>query len=505
MRIVIVEDEITIREGMARLIKTHTEHTIAGEGSNGKEGLELILRFKPDLVITDIQMPVMNGLEMIKEIYDMQLHIHAVILSGYSEFEYAKKALQFGVDDYLLKPLAAEDVKELLIKIDERIRREKQKEQGTRESCIRDILFCHIEENADIHMKLAQTCGLLPDMKYLLIMGYLGAAPATYKNEVEKELRMIRSKFPETHIYSFYQENTRMFYCLSAGYMNMDDLKLCFYIRLINSCKGKREQPVWTEEAFTGLQELKKTGDNLNAYLTYAITLGGDDWINEKAVSRFRPDSYVYPLEITNSLKNSICSSDTEKIQKASKSFLEYFAKHNFDSYNVRQAFLKTYYMISDLLVDFDKGLFEQLKNSNILRLMGEALTKVELETAYLDMIRLLTGQKVKREDISNYTIKKAINYIREHYQESITLEEVSRKLEITPEYLSTLFNRVMEINFSTFLKQFRVSHAKRLLKGTDLKIYEVSEKVGYGDPKYFMRVFKEVQGISPGEYRQSN
>lgn len=505
MRIVIVEDEITIREGMARLIKTHTEHTIAGEGSNGKEGLELILRFKPDLVITDIQMPVMNGLEMIKEIYDLQLHIHTVILSGFSEFEYAKKALQFGVDDYLLKPLAAEDVKELLNKIDERIRGEKQKEQGTRESCIRDILFGYIEENADIHMKIAQTCGFLPDMKYLLIMGYLGAAPATYKNEVDKELRILHSKFPEAHIYSFYQENTRMFYCLSAGYMNLDDLKLCFYIRLINSCKGKREQPVWTEEAFTGLQDLKKTGDNLNAYLTYAITLGGDGWINETAVSRFRPDSYVYPLEITNSLKNSICSSNTEEIHKASKSFLEYFNKHNFDSYNTRQTFFKTYYMISDLLFDFDKGLYEQLKNSNILRLMGEALTRVELETAYLDMIRLLTGQKVKREDISNYTIKKAINYIREHYQESITLEEVSRKLEITPEYLSTLFNRVMEINFSTFLKQFRVSHAKRLLKGTELKIYEVSEKVGYGDPKYFMRVFKEVQGISPGEYRQSN
>lgn len=505
MRIVIVEDEIAIREGMARLIKTHTEHIIVGEGINGKEGLELILRFKPDLVITDIQMPVMNGLEMIKELFDMQLHIHAVILSGYSEFEYAKKALQFGVDDYLLKPLAAEDVEELLKRIDERIRKEKQKEQGTRESCIRDILFGYTEDNADIHTRLAQTCGFLPDMKYLLIMGYLGAAPATYKNDVEKELRLIRGKFPKAHIYSFYQENSRMFYCLFAGYMDMDDLKLCFYIRLINPSKGKKEQPIWTEEAFTGLQELKKTGDKLNAYLANAISLGGDGWINDEAVSRFRPASYIYPLDIINSLKNGICSSDNEEIEKASKSFLEYFKNHNFDSYNIRQAFLKTYYMISDLLVDFDKGLFEQLKNSNILRLMGEALTRVELETAYLDMIRLLTGQKVKREGISNYTIKKAINYIREHYQESITLEEVSGKLEITPEYLSTLFNRVMEINFSTFLKQFRVSHAKRLLKGTDLKIYEISEKVGYSDPKYFMRVFKEVQGISPGEYRQSN
>ena len=75
--------------------------------------------------------------------------------------------------------------------------------------------------------------------------------------------------------------------------------------------------------------------------------------------------------------------------------------------------------------------------------------------------------------------------------------------LDITPEYLSTLFNREMGINFSVFLKQFRISHAKRMLKGTDRKVYEIANAVGYNDPKYFQRVFKEVVGVSPGEYRQ--
>ena len=82
-------------------------------------------------------------------------------------------------------------------------------------------------------------------------------------------------------------------------------------------------------------------------------------------------------------------------------------------------------------------------------------------------------------------------------------MEEVARKLEITPEYLSALFNREMNINFSIFVKEFRISHAKRLLKGTNLKIYEIAQMVGYQDPKYFNRVFKEVQGISPGEFRE--
>ena len=132
-------------------------------------------------------------------------------------------------------------------------------------------------------------------------------------------------------------------------------------------------------------------------------------------------------------------------------------------------------------------------------------MTWRELEYAYRDLIQAVTSTKSKREDISNYVIKKAISYIRENYQTGLTLDEVASVLEITPEYLSTLFNREVGINFSTFLKQFRMSHAKRLLKGSNMKIYEIAGAVGYSDPKYFQRVFKEEIGISPGEYRQMN
>ena len=108
-----------------------------------------------------------------------------------------------------------------------------------------------------------------------------------------------------------------------------------------------------------------------------------------------------------------------------------------------------------------------------------------------------------QKEDISNYAIKRAISYIRMHYNENIMLEELANKLDITPEYLSTLFNREVGVNFSSFLKDFRISHAKRLLKCSDKKIYEIAEEVGYPDSKYFNRVFKEKVGVSPREYRQ--
>ena len=123
MRIIIVEDEIKIREGMGKLIESLTDHIVLGEASDGEEGLDLVLRFKPDLVITDIRMPKMDGLEMIRRLYEQKIPVHAVILSGYSEFEYAKKAIQYGVDDYLLKPLAVDDVQDRIFhkRLDEKL------------------------------------------------------------------------------------------------------------------------------------------------------------------------------------------------------------------------------------------------------------------------------------------------------------------------------------------------------------------------------------------------
>ena len=124
MRIVIVEDEKKVREGMAAMIASHTSHTVAAEAANGNDGLEKIIKLRPDLVITDIRMPVLDGLEMIRELRKKNLTCHIIVLSGYSEFEYAKKAITYGVDEYLLKPLTSSDIQHALYKIEEKMEQE---------------------------------------------------------------------------------------------------------------------------------------------------------------------------------------------------------------------------------------------------------------------------------------------------------------------------------------------------------------------------------------------
>lgn len=507
MRIVIVEDEIKIREGMGKLIESLTNHIVLGEAANGEEGLEMILRFKPDLVITDIRMPKMDGLEMIRELYSRNVLAHTVILSGYSEFEYAKKAIQYGVDDYLLKPLAVDDIQKMLVTIEQRIKKE-QLTNGTPELHIRNLILDAEEEMEKNYAILKEICGLPEEGNYELFAGYIGSAPASYKEEMESAIRELQEKYTELKLYYIYIDNFQKAYLLAVEEKKeerLTALEKSIYNRMLLRYRKKPEQPIWTKQRFTKLEELKQTVKELEHLFSYALVLPPDGWMDAKQVEEYEPTVFSAPSEIYNRIRNAVCQGDVEKIKKAAKDFVKYMEEGHFEAGDIRGAFIKSYYLISDTLQDIDRVLYRHLKSTNFLRNIETAVAWNELKQAYGDVIQMVAGTKTKREDISNFVIKRAIDYIREHYQEGITQEEVSRELEITPEYLSTLFNREMGINFSTFLKQFRISHAKRLLKGTDMKIYEIASATGYSDPKYFQRVFKEEIGVSPGEYRQMN
>ena len=105
---------------------------------------------------------------------------------------------------------------------------------------------------------------------------------------------------------------------------------------------------------------------------------------------------------------------------------------------------------------------------------------------------------------MSHLTVRKAIGLSREYYKDGITLDEISRRLRVTPEYLGTLFHREVGTSFSAYIRSVRIDKAKELLCGTQLKLYEIAEETGYSDPKYFSKVFREVTGFTPAEYRKN-
>lgn len=338
----------------------------------------------------------------------------------------------------------------------------------------------------------------------MLIAGYLGSMPRAYVEKVWKFFLGLEESFSHLQIYSFYQDNSRIFYALAAGEEGLENCRDQIYKRLIRGYMGKREHPLWTYELFEQEQQAQESIRKLKELLACGITAPGfPGWYTRAWEAGRKWEEYSAPSSLVKRLKTAVCQEHLEETDRILCDFLKYFQDHAYRKEAIRQAMMRNYFMILDLLQEMDKRKYQRLQNQNLERMLGEAMTWEELGEAYGGIREVLRQENAKRQDISNYIILKVIQYIREHYKEKIVLEQVAEQMGVTPEYLSTLFNREMKENFSVFLKKFRISHAKRLLAGTQMKIYEVAQEVGYSDAKYFTRVFKEEEGISPGDYRQ--
>ncbi|EET60026.1 response regulator receiver domain protein [Marvinbryantia formatexigens DSM 14469] len=502
MRILIVEDEIKIRTGMSKLISAHTAHTIVGEAKNGKEGLELILRLHPDLVISDIRMPVMDGLEMQEAANRAGVKCHFIILSGYSEFEYAQKALRYGADDYLLKPLAAEDVTEVLEKIQNLVREEEKRTVQSAEGLLRDILLGGRTITEEDYKKLERLAKLREGEPCYLAAGCLGDANAGYAASAARQWEQIKSLEPELRIVYTMLENTQEMFCLIQGQTDSGLLAEKMTRRLYRNLSVE-DMPVWAVIELENLRELKEKAAELRSLYLYGMLLGYRTVLTKERAQECGGGEYQYPAHLEGKLKVSICNGTAEELKRDAEAFMRYVRNLKCSPVYFRKAYGKMIAFMENVCSEVNPQAYRRMQESEIEKTAATALTIKTLEDCFRREIEIILSEKDKKEDIRNYTIRRAINFIREHYRENISLELLAEHLEITPEYLSTLFNKEVGINFTTFLKRFRISHAKRLLKGSSKKIYEISEEVGYHDPKYFNRVFKEEVGVSPGDYRQ--
>ena len=503
MRVLIVEDEIKIRTGISKLISSQTPHVVVGEAKNGKEGLEMIERFHPELVISDIRMPVMDGLEMLQLVNESGYHCHFVILSGYSEFDYAQKAIRYGAEDYLLKPLAPEDVIGLLDKIQEKIESEDARRGQSTEGIIRDILLGTSKNAEESFKKLEKNGALIREQPITVLAGYLGNTSSKYRQGVLEQLQRLKKDWKELNIYDVALENTQELILFMQGEVN-EETKNRISRRLYQNLT-ESEQPVWVYNSRVMPINLKAEVQLLREYYLYGILLGYREIIvPEQAESRVKGE-FQYPLHFENQLQTAICKETPEQLKNEAEKFVNYVSDMKCNPRYIKKTYKKMLAFLENVCHEVNQEAYRVLQSQDLEKFISSVYTRGELEGCFWKTIEIIAESKDKKEDIRNYAIRRAINYIREHFDENISLDMLAERLEITPEYLSTLFNKEVGINFSTFLKKFRISQAKRLLKGTDDKIYAIAVQVGYNDPKYFNRVFKEEVGVSPGEYRQNN
>lgn len=510
MKIAIIEDEIRIRDGLRKLIqKASNGYEVVGEAENGEEGFYLIQKERPDVVITDIKMPVMDGLEMLKKLQEESIPVKAIVLSAYSEFAYAQQAIKLGVSEYILKPIAIGEITQSLKNMEFQLaQRHKQGQENPEvlrslENICNSILIGNVVAEEELKSFLAAEYQIDTDDKFVLMPNYLGQAYEANHTEVEKEMKEWISgrttfsgcilKIPQNSMVVLFLYNYQDVHALERWFSQKNSMQQRGQ-RPYKSCLG------WIE--FCGLNQFPASLATLQKYMDWNMVLGEGIIIDYPKVTQIHTIPLSYPIEMEKEMKAALCGLKLDEVRELIRKFENYFQRGElYSPKEIKESFVRFLWSMFNVAKEIDFTPLKSIEQQELLEKIMFAVTYDELAEIMMQVMARIAEQERKTE--SSYLIQRAKSMIHEFYHQGITLDEIAVQLSITPEYLGTQFYKEVGEHFSTYIRTFRVEKAKKLLIGSSLKLYQVAEQVGYLDPKYFSRVFRSVTGELPIEYRK--
>jgi Response regulator containing CheY-like receiver domain and AraC-type DNA-binding domain len=518
MRIVIVEDEPRIREGLARLVrKIDPGYEIVGEAEDGLAGLRIIAESAPDVVITDVRMPDLDGLEMISRLSEGETKAKTIVVSAYSEFSYACQAISLGVSEYLLKPIRIGELTRSLKKIEAQIEAEKRsgrREEGlSLEGALYSIALGGVAPDAELRSFLESSCRVEVGGHFALVTIYLGSSYKTDGARIKRlaeAILMKASGFEHAMLES--PRSTRLL--LLA--FNLGDpaatrawFERCFVQRmresgLVDLCAG------WV--CFLGLDGLREAVSQADACLDWNIVLGGESLIAWPDVERTPVSPISYPIHLEGAVRSALCSFDRGTFESGIRDFLRYVCSDRaYGPKDIKNSLIRFFWSLLATAREIEYERYSALAQQEILERITFAVTRTELERAAMTLLELLpreaelVAQPAAASPGGVSIVRRAQNLVSEFYSQGISLSDVAQKVGVTAEYLSAQFHRDTGMTFSAYIREFRVQKAKELLLGSDLRLRAVGAQVGYQDSRYFCRVFKEVTGQNPSDYRKAN
>ncbi len=534
-KVLIIDDEPIIRKGLKNIINWKSfECEVCGEASDGMDGGELIRKLLPEIIITDIKMPEVDGLSMLRDIKSVVPESKIVILTGHRDFDYVHEALKIGAFDFLLKPSKIEEltsvisraVKELKFRKDRTEEFEKLNQLFTqnisvlREKLLYDVIYEINTNEEDILQKL-ELFRISSKNFYMMIVQ--NDAEDTENKEINQYDR---------HLYQFGIINTfnevfaDRFEVIEVTLNNIGIAflvipkdtnesvtglldKKCAYLQdIINNCFGFTITIAISSEGKV-LTELPQKFSECREALEHKFYLGSNSIIFHSDVSTFfKYDDHSILEKLQKALIEGIKSGNEDSVKERLQDIYSYLK--NIDP--SKKDFIKNFYWntissINNIRITLMAGEGDKrLEYSELSGLYGliEKCANAEELTLLLDESARSVTQKVNSYNTKSIklVLRKAVDYLYAHYNEQITLNEVAEHAFVSTYYISRMFKREMGKNFVDFLNEIRIEKAKEMLKDVRYKTYEVAEKVGIPDAHYFSRMFKKYVGMTPSEFR---
>ena len=329
MKVVVVEDEILIREGLCELMrKMFPELVIAGVAGNGREGLSCIEKEQPDLVITDIKMPVMDGLEMLSGMQGKGLFPKVIVLTAYSEFSYAQQAVKLGVCDYIIKPVVVQEFVQTIRKVQNLYEQEKKKTpdtMGSLENIMSSILYGVSELDEKMETFLDSRYGIERDTPFIELLVYMGAGFENGRERKRRELDQVLKEKKMTYC-MVDMEYDKVILVLLYGYPSRTEIERWYQNRILFQKRGKQEQDTsYGMLEAAGVSGIREGYQKLLPYMDWNIVLGDDVLISYPHIANVQTEICIYPVELENQMKIAICMGENGKIREITELFHRYF------------------------------------------------------------------------------------------------------------------------------------------------------------------------------------
>lgn len=541
LKIFLAEDEVIVRETIKRMIPWEDlGFELVGEAADGEMALPLLLRQKPDLLITDIKMPFMDGLTLAKVAKKEIPGLKVVILSGYDDFNYAKQAINIGVEDYLLKPITKNALIERLTEIRSRYEHEKtQKEyyekfhremQAYEKNSSRDFFEALVSGSMDMMeiYRRSEKLGLdiVAEAYNVLIFtmnceeDFSGQREGYSEWEAES-LELLEEFFSENTSAMLFRCNIFSYGVLIKGQKETieENTRSCVseIQRIFDRKEQKRQWFVAAGEPVERLSQIQKSYYSASRafshrYLYDENILYYDEMASMEKKNVTEDDStYLQKVDV-NALNPAILQKflsnglleETENFVKdyfyaIGQEPLESLVFRNYVTLNVRfsvMSFLKE--------IGCDTRTLEQEDTEDVL---SESSKSLENAIAYAEKIisQAIALRDQNSGNKNRSILKTAVDFIDSHYtEEDMSLNKAANAANVSANYFSALFSQNMGQTFIEYLTNLRMNKAKEYLRCTSMRSSEIAGEIGYKDAHYFSYLFKKTQGMTPSDYRKA-
>lgn len=491
-RVLLADDQLDERETLAFLLKELSSDFVVTAAVNGKEALAYLKLEHYDLIITDVKMPFVNGLELAETIRQQDNQIPIIFVSGYGEFDFVKKALTLQAVDYLLKPINPDEfsalVTETIQKIDETretIRQAEEVDQLIRQNTLHQVLN-GITWQQLTETELEATLAFARKIKYLMILDI----PSAEINQGKQNDHSLLSLIPAPFL--LYERDQYVYFFTTD---NLHQIKE-YREKLETAARKNALKPVsYISKRINSLEEIHGQFLQLKEQLRLKFYARKQPSATPKNLII---DDPVEEIRWTNEFLQALKEDRLENAEDLSNQLFKDFEEAATASPSMVRFFFATLLQKAAEAIETDP-IFLRKQTTAIIN----AQQLVEIKICLSNFLHQQSETLKFVAETKNDYVKTTKRYIANHFHEQLGLEDLARQVALSPKYLSEIFIQEEGVGITKYLKDFRIAKAKELLLNTPAKIKQISEDVGFNNYSYFVKIFRETVGMTPDHFRK--